>query len=194
MLSINVTSIRDHSEILKKLITEYESMSMNIALEIKNLNPKGWHDSNSDAFFAEMANQKIEIQKFVSSATTICDAYDEIVDSTVSIDSSIKTAYCDPAVQSVVNNKYNTSISNISNLLDRLQNLNTSFCTSGERSAINRAKNALNRALTSVTNSRAKVEELFRRLKELEVKIKNLLSSMDVKLSQGIDLSYFLNQ
>ena len=113
MLSIDVTNIKDHSEELKSLIVEYENITMNIALEVNNLNPKGWHDSNYDAFFAEEETQKIEIQKMVSNINTICAKYDEIVDLVTAIDSSIKNAYSNPSVQNTVKNRYDTAINKI---------------------------------------------------------------------------------
>ena len=193
MLSIDVTNIRNHSEKLKNLIVEYETIAMNITLEVNNLNPKGWRDSNSDAFFAEEETQKIEIQKLVASINTICEKYDEITDLTTAIDSSIKTAYSDPSVQNTVKNRYDTAISKINSLISRIQGCGTYFCTSGERSTINSAKNALTRALNKMKKSRDKVDKLFDKLKDLEIKIKNLLNSMDIRLSKEIDLSKFLN-
>jgi hypothetical protein len=193
MLSIDVTNIKDHSEELKSLIVEYENITMNIALEVNNLNPKGWHDSNSDAFFAEEETQKIEIQKMISNINTICAKYDEIVDLVTAIDSSIKNAYSNPSVQNTVKNRYDTAINKISNLISRIQGCSTYFCTGGERSAINSAKNALSRALDKMKKSSDKVDKLFDKLKDLEIKIKNLLSSMDIRLSNEIDLSKFLN-
>jgi len=83
MLTVDVTSIREHAAELKNLAEEYETTTMNIALEVNNMDPEGWHDDNSASFFAEAAKQKIEIQKLVSSIELISEKYDTIADLTV---------------------------------------------------------------------------------------------------------------
>ena len=192
MLTVDVTSIREHAAELKNLAEEYETTTMNIALEVNNMDPEGWHDDNSASFFAEAAKQKIEIQKLVSSIELISEKYDTIADLTVSIDSSIRTVFCDGSFQSSVKSKYDASINKINSVLSRLQGCSTYFCTSGERSAINSAKNSLSRAITKLKNSSEKVDKLFTELKQLEKTIKSLLTGMNVETASEIDLSSFM--
>ena len=191
MLTVNVTNIRDHSSELRNLIGLYETTSMNIVQEIKNLNTE-WHDDNSDAFFALADTQKNEIAKLVEAIQDICDRYDTIAEETVAIDASIQRVFCDQNYQGRVKNKYDTAIEKINSLIERISGSSTYFCTGGERSAINSAKNSLIKAKNKLTESSNKVDKYFSKLTKLEATITKLLAGISVDPLKELDVSAFL--
>ena len=191
MLTVNVTSIRNHSAELRSLLGDYETTSMSIAQEVKNLETE-WHDDNSGSFFALEETQKVEIAKLVSSIETICNKYDQIANETVAIDSSIHKVFCDQSVRGKVKTKYDNAINKVTSLVNSLNNCSTYFCTSGERSAINSARNSLSRAQKKLQDSSAKVERYFDQLTALESSINTLLSGITVSIPSELDLSQFL--
>ena len=191
MLTVDVTSIRNHSKELRSLASTYEVTAMSAIQELRNLDTE-WHDDNSPAFFDLIETQKKEISKLTSSLEDICDRYDNIADETVAIDGRIRRVFCDQSFQTKVKNKYNNSINKISNLINSLQGASTYFCTSGERSAINNAKNLLSKAEKKLQTSRDKVDKLFTDLSRLETMIAQILNGIDVETLKELDLSRFL--
>ena len=191
MLTVDVTSIRNHSKELRSLASTYEVTAMSAIQELRNLDTE-WHDDNSPAFFDFIETQKKEISKLTSSLEDICDRYDNIADETVAIDGRIRRVFCDQSFQTKVKNKYNNSINKISNLINSLQGASTYFCTSGERSAINNAKNLLSKAEKKLQTSRDKVDKLFTDLSRLETMIAQILNGIDVETLKELDLSRFL--
>ena len=191
MLTVDVASIRSHSAELRNLLNDYETISMSIAQEIKNQDTE-WHDDNSGSFFALEDTQKMEIAKLVSSIDSISAKYDQIADATVAIDSSIEKVFCDQSVQGKVKNKYDNAINKVDSLVNSLNNCSTYFCTGGERSTINSAKNSLSKALKKLQDSSAKVEKYFNQLSALESSINSILSGIVVDVPAELDLSQFL--
>jgi uncharacterized protein YukE len=92
MLTVDVTSIRNHSKELRSLASTYEVTAMSAIQELRNLDTE-WHDDNSPAFFDLIETQKKEISKLTSSLEDICDRYDNIADETVAIDGRIRRVF-----------------------------------------------------------------------------------------------------
>ena len=167
MLKIDVKSIRDHSEELRNLVSEYETTSMSLVQEVINQDTN-WFDDNSGFFFEDVKQQKQEIAKLVTSLEDVCNRYDDIADSINAIDSSINKVFCDQTYKGRIKNKYDIAIAKINNLLSSLNGASTYFCNYSERSAINSAKNSLSKAVKRLEDSSNEVERLITELSRLE--------------------------
>ena len=173
MLTIDVSSLNHYLQELKTFADKYEVAVMNIVREITNLDTE-WQDENSASFFSYVSEQKTAISKFKASLDDIHRRYQQIENETLQIDESINRLFFDSTVEGKVKNKYDVSIDKVNSLLTRLSGFSTYFCTGGERSAINSAKNALSRAVKKLADSRTKVENYFNELSKLETNIKEL--------------------
>lgn len=192
MLKIDVKSIRDHSEELRNLVSEYETTSMSLVQEVINQDTN-WFDDNSGFFFEDVKQQKQEIAKLVTSLEDVCNRYDDIADSINAIDSSIKKVFCDQTYKGRIKNKYDVAITKINNLLSSLNGASTYFCNYSERSAINSAKNSLSKAVKRLEDSSNEVERLITELSRLESTIISTISGISIESIRELDLSKYLS-
>ena len=192
MLNIDVKSIRDHSEELRNLVSEYETTSMSLVQEVINQDTN-WFDDNSGFFFEDVKQQKQEIAKLVTSLEDVCNRYDDIADSINAIDSSIKKVFCDQTYKGRIKNKYDVAITKINNLLSSLNGASTYFCNYSERSAINSAKNSLSKAVKRLEDSSNEVERLITELSRLESTIISTISGISIESIRELDLSKYLS-
>lgn len=192
MLNIDVKSIRDHSEELRNLVSEYETTSMSLVQEVINQDTN-WFDDNSGFFFEDVKQQKQEIAKLVTSLEDVCNRYDDIADSINAIDSSIKKVFCDQTHKGRIKNKYDVAITKINNLLSSLNGASTYFCNYSERSAINSAKNSLSKAVKRLEDSSNEVERLITELSRLESTIISTISGISIESIRELDLSKYLS-
>ena len=192
MLKIDVKSIRDHSEELRNLVSEYETTSMSLVQEVINQDTN-WFDDNSGFFFEDVKQQKQEIAKLVTSLEDVCNRYDDISDSINAIDSSINKVFCDQTYKGRIKNKYDVAIAKINNLLSSLNGASTYFCNYSERSAINSAKNSLSKAVKRLEDSSNEVERLITELSRLESTIISTISGISIESIRELDLSKYLS-
>jgi chromosome segregation ATPase len=192
MLKIDVKSIRDHSEELRNLVSEYETTSMSLVQEVINQDTN-WFDDNSGFFFEDVKQQKQEIAKLVTSLEDVCNRYDDIADSINAIDSSINKVFCDQTYKGRIKNKYDVAITKINNLLSSLNGASTYFCNYSERSAINSAKNSLSKAVKRLEDSSNEVERLITELSRLESTIISTISGISIESIRELDLSKYLS-
>lgn len=191
MLKVNVTSIRAYSKDLRKYIASYETTSMSLLQEIRNADTE-WHDDNSEMFFALSDTQRREIAKLTASLEDVCNRYDSIADSTVAVDASIERVFCNQGFKGVIKNKYDSAISKISYLINRIDNCSTYFCTWSEKSAINNARSSLNKSLDKIQKSYNRVEKLFEKLDSLEKYITDTLKGINIDPIASLDVGQFL--
>jgi chromosome segregation ATPase len=192
MLKIDVKSIRDHSEELRNLVSEYETTSMSLVQEVINQDTN-WFDDNSGFFFEDVKQQKQEIAKLVTSLEDVCNRYDDIADSINAIESSINKVFCDQTYKGRIKNKYDVAITKINNLLSSLNGASTYFCNYSERSAINSAKNSLSKAVKRLEDSSNEVERLITELSRLESTIISTISGISIESIRELDLSKYLS-
>ena len=191
MLKVNVIDMRAYSKELRKRISSYETISMSILQEVRNLDTE-WKDDNSEKFFALSDTQKKEIAKLVSSIENVCDRYDSIASSTIAIDASIETIFCNQTYKGLIKNKYDSALSKINSIINKLENCTYYFCTWGERNAINNAKSSLYKAADRIRQSANKVDKMFTKLTKLETYITEILNGINIEPIPELDLSQFL--
>ena len=191
MLLIKVSDIIDHSKELRRLIEAYETTSMSILQEVRNLDTE-WHDDNSESFFSLSDTQKKEVIKFVSTIEDVCNRYDSISSATIAITGNVNKVFCNTENRGIVKNKYDSALSKINSMRDALNNCNTYFCTGGERASINSARSALNRAQSKVQSSCNRVDKLFSKLGKLEGTITSTLKGIDISPIPELDVSHFM--
>ena len=185
MLKIDVKSIRDHSEELRNLVSEYETTSMSLVQEVINQDTN-WFDDNYGFFFEDVKQQKQEIAKLVTSL-------EDVWNSINAIDSSINKVFCDQTYKGRIKNKYDVAITKINNLLSSLNGASTYFCNYSERSAINSAKNSLSKAAKRLEDSSNEVERLITELSRLESTIISTISGISIESIRELDLSKYLS-
>lgn len=191
MLSLNVAEMQSHATELKRLIDSYEEYSMSIVQELKN-SEVTWKDDNSDRFFSAISNQKNVVEKFISELKTVKDKYDSIVTEAHNISSGMNKIFANQQFKSVIMSRFDSAISSLRGIQNRLNNQYMSFCTYYERSTVYGIASEFGRMANRLSDAKDRVESLFNRLNTLETNITATLRKISISSIQKLDLSAFM--
>lgn len=174
---IDVKDLKQEATKRTQIIKEYEGIYLNLYNQLIDVT-NYWEDKQALQFKEKIEKDKQNIKQFIEEVKTLEETYQFIIEKYEALGQEIKINL---AEKNAIINRFNTCQTKITNIINKYNSLNLSFCPP-EKAMIQKEKNILYNDKKNIEQVKEKIITYFNNIENIEKEITSKIAKIEISI------------